>query len=170
MVEKVAGAKDLDKTVAFYADDRDRYAAEPSGRDDKRWNPKSLERISRQPPGNQLENNARGSGQVRADMAVLTGTYEMTMKDGNKDKGKYCEVGKRSQRKMEIGTDMFSSDLPGATCNFTCARCRGKENNASGAGPLNEYAQSLLSTVTPIGLRAEAAESRTFHHQHQPGG
>src|SRR4029077_3697259 len=49
------------------------------------------------------------------DMACLIGTYEMTMKDGTKDKGKYCEVWeKKADEKWKVATDMFSSDLPAA--------------------------------------------------------
>ena len=37
----------------------------------------------------------------------------MTMKDGSKDKGKYCEVWqKKADGKWKVGIDMFSSDLP----------------------------------------------------------
>jgi ketosteroid isomerase-like protein len=47
------------------------------------------------------------------DLAVLTGTYDVTMKDGTKDQGKYCEVWeKQPGGKWKCGTDMFSSDLP----------------------------------------------------------
>jgi hypothetical protein len=47
------------------------------------------------------------------DMGYLIGTYEMTMKDGSKDKGKYCEVWKKqADGKWKVSTDMFSSDLP----------------------------------------------------------
>jgi ketosteroid isomerase-like protein len=49
------------------------------------------------------------------DLAVLIGTYDMTMKDGTKDRGKYCEVWeKQPDGKWKCGTDMFSSDLPAA--------------------------------------------------------
>ena len=47
------------------------------------------------------------------DMAILTGTYEMTMTDGSKDNGKYCEVWQnKADGKWKVGIDMFSSDLP----------------------------------------------------------
>jgi ketosteroid isomerase-like protein len=49
------------------------------------------------------------------DMAFLVGTYELTMKDGTKDKGKYRVVWKKqSDGTWKVGTDMFSSDLPAA--------------------------------------------------------
>ena len=46
---RVAAAKDLDKTVSFYAD----------------WHSRFVERISRQLDGYQLENHSRGNGEVR---------------------------------------------------------------------------------------------------------
>ena len=46
-------------------------------------------------------------------MAFTVGTYELTMKDGTKDKGKYCEVWKKqADGTWKVVTDMFSSDLP----------------------------------------------------------
>jgi len=109
---KVAAAKDLDKTVAFYADDavvlppnqpavtnkdgiRNLWKGFLDSFVDISWKTTRLE--------------VAKSG----DMAVLTGTYEMTMKDGSKDKGKYCEVWeKKADGKWKVGMDMFSSDLP----------------------------------------------------------
>src|SRR5262249_18540083 len=51
------------------------------------------------------------------DMASTTGTYEMTMKDGTKDHGKYCEVWEKKSGAWKVGIDMFSSDLlaPGSS-------------------------------------------------------
>jgi len=64
---KVAGAKDLDKTVSYYAD----------------------------------------------DAIVLPPNEAMvTMKDGTKDHGKYCEVWEKKGGTWKVATDMFSSDLP----------------------------------------------------------
>jgi hypothetical protein len=49
------------------------------------------------------------------DMAVLTGAYDMTMKDSAKDHGKYCEFWeKKAVGKWKCGAGMFSSDLPAA--------------------------------------------------------
>jgi uncharacterized protein (TIGR02246 family) len=109
---KVAAAKDLDKTVSFYADDamvlppneaavttkdgiRNLWKGFLDSLTDINWKTTRVETAK--------------SG----DMAVVTGTYEMTMKDGTKDKGKYCEVWeKQADGKWKVGTDMFSSDLP----------------------------------------------------------
>jgi uncharacterized protein (TIGR02246 family) len=109
---KAAGAKDLDKTLSFYVDDavvlppneatvttkegiRNLWKGFIDGVTDINWKATRVE-IAK-------------SG----DMACLTGTYEMTMKDGTKDHGKYCEVWeKKADGKWKCGTDMFSSDLP----------------------------------------------------------
>jgi len=109
---KVAGAKDLDKTVAFYADDAivmPPNEAAVTTKDGIRnlWKGflDSLQDISWKTMRVQVAKSG--------DMAVLIGTYEMTMKNGNKDKGKYCEVWKKkSGGKWKVETDMFSSDLP----------------------------------------------------------
>ena len=88
---KVAAAKDLDKTVSFYADGavvlppnqaavttkdgiRNLWKAFLDSLTDISWKTTRVEMAK--------------SG----DMGYLIGTYEMTMKDGTKDKGKYCEV------------------------------------------------------------------------------
>jgi len=109
---RVAGAKDLDKTVSFYADDAvvmPPNEAAVTTKDGIRnlWKAflDSLQNISWK--------TTRVEVSKSGDMACLIGTYEMTMKDGSKDKGKYCEVWeKKAGGKWKVGTDMFSSDLP----------------------------------------------------------
>ena len=111
---KAAGAKDLDKTVAYYADDA--TVLPPNGpmvtsktgiRDLWKGFLDSLADISWK--------TTRVEASKAGDMAFTVGTYEMTMKDGTKDKGKYCEVWKKqADGKWKVETDMFSSDLPSA--------------------------------------------------------
>ena len=108
---KVAGAKDLDKTVAFYADDAvvmPPNQAAVTTKDGIRnlWKGflDSLQDISWK--------TTRVEVAKSGDMAFLTGTYEMTMKDGTKDHGKYCEVWEKKGSTWKVGIDMFSSDLP----------------------------------------------------------
>jgi ketosteroid isomerase-like protein len=108
---KVAGAKDLDKTVAYYADDAvvmPPNEAAVTTKDGIRnlWKGflDSLQNISWKTT--RVETSKSG------DMACLIGTYEMTMKDGSKDKGKYCEVWEKKGGTWKVATDMFSSDLP----------------------------------------------------------
>lgn len=109
---KAAAAKDLDKTVSFYADDavvlppnqaavttkdgiRDLWKGLIGSVTSVSWTATRVERAK--------------SG----DMACLTGTYELTMNDGTKDHGKYCEVWeKKADGKWKCGTDIWNSDLP----------------------------------------------------------
>ncbi|MGN6719148.1 MAG: YybH family protein [Candidatus Binatia bacterium] len=111
---KVAGAKVLDKTVSFYADDaivlppnqaavtsktgiRDLWKGLIDGLTDISWK------------------TAHVGMAKSGDMEFLVGTYELTMTNGTKDKGKYCEVWKKQpDGKWKVATDMFSSDLPAA--------------------------------------------------------
>jgi len=111
---KAAGAKDLDKTVSFYADDaivlppneavvtskdgiRNLWKGFIDTVTDISWKATHVEMAK--------------SG----DMACLTGTYEMTMKDGTKDHGKYCEVWKKkTDGKWKCVTDIWNSDLAAA--------------------------------------------------------
>lgn len=114
---KVAAAKDLDKTVSFYADDAvvlPPNQAAVTTKDGIRnlWKGffDSLTDISWK--------TTRVETAKSGDMAYLIGTYEMTLKNGTKDRGKYCEVWKKqADGKWKVSADMFSSDLqvPGAS-------------------------------------------------------
>jgi ketosteroid isomerase-like protein len=107
---KVAGAKDLDKTVSYYADDavvlppnQPMVTSKDGIRDLWKGFLDSLTDISWKTT--RVENSG--------NMAYLIGTYAMTMKDGTKDTGKYCEVWKKQAGgKWKVVADMFSSDLP----------------------------------------------------------
>ena len=108
---KVAGAKDLDKTVSFYADDamvlppnQPMITSKTGIRDLWKGFLDSLTDISWK--------TTRVETAKSGDMAVLTGTYDMTMKDGTKEHGKYCEVWEKKGGTWKVGVDMFSSDLP----------------------------------------------------------
>ena len=108
---KVAGAKDLDKTVAFYADDAvvmppNQVAVTTKDGIRNLW--KGFLDILQDISWKTTRVEVAKSG----DMAFLTGTYEMTMKDGTKDHGKYCEVWEKKGSTWKVGIDMFSSDLP----------------------------------------------------------
>ena len=109
---KVAGAKDLDKTVSYYADDamvlppNEPIVTSKTGiRNLWRGFLDSLTDISWK--------TTRVEMAKSGDMGCLIGTYAMTMKDGTKDTGKYCEVWeKKADGKWKVAADMFSSDLP----------------------------------------------------------
>lgn len=109
---KAAAAKDLDKTVSFYADDAIVMPPNEAAISDKTkirnlWKGLLDSLTDMSWKATRVEMAKSG------DMAVLTGTWEMTMKDGTKDRGKYCEVWeKKADGKWKCGTDMFSSDLP----------------------------------------------------------
>jgi ketosteroid isomerase-like protein len=109
---KAAGAKDLDKTVSFYADDAivlPPNEAAVTTKDGIRnlWTGLIDSVTSVSWKATRVEMAKSG------DMACLTGTYEMTMKDGTKDRGKYCEVWeKKADGTWKCGTDTFNSDLP----------------------------------------------------------
>ena len=114
---KVAAAKDLDKTVSFYADGAvvlppNQAAVMTKDGIRNLWKGflDSLTDISWK--------TTRVEMAKSGDMGYSIGTYEMTLKDGTKDKGKYCEVWrKQADGKWKVSADMFSSDLPapGAT-------------------------------------------------------
>ena len=118
---KVASAKDLDKTVSFYADDAVVLPPNQAAIMTKEgirnlWKGflESLTDISWK--------TTRVETAKSGDRAYLVGTYEMTMKDGSKDKGKYCEVWKKqADGKWKVTTDMFSSDLPAPGASSSAA-------------------------------------------------
>jgi ketosteroid isomerase-like protein len=108
---KVAGAKDLEKTVSYYADDaivlppnQPMVTTKEGIRNLWKGFLDSLQTIS--------WNTTRVEVSKSGDMATTTGTYEMTMKDGSKDMGKYCETWEKKSGTWKVATDMFSSDLP----------------------------------------------------------
>jgi uncharacterized protein (TIGR02246 family) len=111
---KAAAAKDLDKTVSFYADDavvlppnEPMVTSKDRIRDFWKGLFDSISDISWKTTRVEIAKSG--------DMAVLIGAYDMTMKNGAKDHGKYCEVWeKQPDGKWKCGTDMFSSDLPAA--------------------------------------------------------
>ena len=109
---KTADSKDVDKTVSFYADgaivlppNEPALTTKDGIRNMWKGFIDSAATISWK--ATRVEMAKSG------DMAVLTGTYEMVMKDGTKDKGKYCETWKKQEDgKWKVVTDMFSSDSP----------------------------------------------------------
>jgi ketosteroid isomerase-like protein len=108
---KAALSGDVAKTVSYYADNAivlPPNEAAVTGKDAIRnlWKGflDSLQSIS--------WNTTRVEVSKSGDLAATTGTYELTMKDGTKDHGKYCEVWKKNGATWKVTTDMFSSDLP----------------------------------------------------------
>ena len=111
---RVAGAKDLDKTVSYYADDavvlppnQPMVTSKDGIRNLWKGFLDSLTDISWKTT--RVETSKSGN------MAYMIGTYAMTMKDGTRDTGKYCEVWKKqADGKWKVAADMFSSDSPAA--------------------------------------------------------
>jgi ketosteroid isomerase-like protein len=114
---KVAGAKDLDKTVSFYGDDAivlppNQPAVTSKDGIRNLWKGflDSLTDISWKTTRVEMARSG--------EMGYLIGTYALTMKDGTKDTGKYCEVWrKQADGKWKVAADMFSSDLPAAAAS-----------------------------------------------------
>lgn len=109
-----AATKDLEKTVSFYSGDAivmpPNAPAETSKEAIRKGWKDVLDTVN-----NISWKTTRVEIAASGDLAVLTGTYDVTMKDGTKDHGKYCEVWeKQPDGKWKCGTDMFSSDLPTA--------------------------------------------------------
>ena len=108
---KAAAAKDVDKTVSFYSDDAvvmpPNHAAVTTKEGIKSLWKGLIDSLT-----DMSWKATRVEVAKSGDMAVVTGTYEMTMKDGTKDKGKYCEVWEKKGGTWKCGTDMFNSDLP----------------------------------------------------------
>ena len=108
---KAADAKDLDKTVSFYADDAlvlPPNEAAVTSKDGIRSLWKGLIDSVTDVSWKATRVEMAKSG----EMACLTGTYELTMKDGTKDRGKYCEVWEKKGGTWKCGTDIWNSDLP----------------------------------------------------------
>jgi ketosteroid isomerase-like protein len=108
---KAAAAKDVDKTVSFYADDAlvlPPNEAAKTTKDAIRTLWKGLIDSVTDVSWKATRVEMAKSG----EMACLTGTYELTMKDGTKDHGKYCEVWEKKGGAWKCGTDIWNSDLP----------------------------------------------------------
>lgn len=118
---KAAGAHDLEKTVSFYAADAivlPPNAPAVTAKDGIHgiWQQVLRDMTTMSWKATRVEVAKSG------DMAYVTGTYEMTIKDDTgkpiNDRGKYLEVWqKQSDGSWKCGADMFSSDLPPSAPN-----------------------------------------------------
>jgi ketosteroid isomerase-like protein len=109
---KIASTKDVEKTVSFYSNDavvlppnaamvttndgiKELWKAFVDGLTAINWKTTHVE--------------VAKSG----ELGYITGTYEMSGKNGSNDRGKYLEVWKKqADGSWKCGADMFSSDLP----------------------------------------------------------
>jgi uncharacterized protein (TIGR02246 family) len=109
-----AAAKDLDKTVSYYSDDAIVLPPNMAGATTKEairnvWKDLIASATSVSWKATRVEVAKSG------DMAYVSGTYEVTMNDSTKDRGKYLEVWeKQADGKWKCGADAWNSDLPAA--------------------------------------------------------
>jgi len=111
---KAAGTKDLDKTVSFYSDDA--VVLPPNGPSAK--TKEAIRALWKDLIGSVTSVSwtaTRVEMAKSGDMACLSGTYELAMNDGTKDRGKYCEVWEKADGKWKCGTDIWNTDLPATT-------------------------------------------------------
>ena len=113
---KAAGSKDVDKTVAFYADDA--VVMPPNA--ERATTKEAIRKIWKD-----LLTDAKVSWKATkvevaksGDIAFISGTYEVTMNDvvtGKpvNDRGKYLEVWeKQADGSWKCGADIWNSDIP----------------------------------------------------------
>ncbi len=116
---KAAGAKDLDKTVSYYADDAIVMPPNASAATTKEAIRKVWQDLIAS-PGLVISWKATKVEVAKSgDLACLSGTYELTMNDASgkpvNDRGKYVEVWeKQADGKWKCGADIWNSDLPAA--------------------------------------------------------
>jgi uncharacterized protein (TIGR02246 family) len=114
-----AGAKDLEKTVAFYSEDAMVLPPNASAATSK----EAIRRVWQDllaSPGLVISwKTTKVEVAKSGDLACLSGTYDLTMNDASgkpiNDHGKYVEVWeKQADGKWKCGTDIWNSDLPAA--------------------------------------------------------
>ena len=115
---KAAAAKDVDKTVSFYSDDAivlppNAPAATTKDAIRNLWKGIFEQASAISWTATRVEVAKSG------DMAHISGTYQMTIKDASgkttNDRGKYLVAfEKQADGSWKCGADMFSSDLPAA--------------------------------------------------------
>ena len=112
-----AGAKDLEKTVAFYSEDAMVLPPNASAATSK----EAIRRVWQDllaSPGLVISwKTTKVEVAKSGDLACLSGTYDLTMNDPSgkpiNDRGKYVEVWeKQGDGKWKCGTDIWNSDLP----------------------------------------------------------
>ena len=117
---KVAGSKDLDKTISYYSADAivlPPNAAIATTKEEikKIWQDMLAS------PGLVISWKATKVKVAKSgDLGFVSGTYELTMNDASGkpviDRGKYVEVWqKQADGKWKCGTDTWNSDLPAST-------------------------------------------------------
>ncbi len=114
-----AGAKDLEKTVAFYSEDAMVLPPNASAATSKEAIRRVWQDLLASPGLTISWKTTKVEVAKSGDLACLSGTYDLTMNDASgkpiNDHGKYVEVWeKQSDGKWKCGTDIWNSDLPAA--------------------------------------------------------
>jgi uncharacterized protein (TIGR02246 family) len=114
-----AGAKDLEKTVAFYSEDAMVLPPNASAATSKEAIRRVWQDLLASPSLVISWKTTKVEVAKSGDLACLSGTYDLTMNDASgkpiNDHGKYVEVWeKQSDGKWKCGTDIWNSDLPAA--------------------------------------------------------
>src|SRR6266702_2370292 len=112
-----AGAKDVDKTVSYYAESAVVMPPNASAATTKE-SIRSAWKEMLTTPGAAISWKATKVEVAKSgDLAYVSGTYEETMTDANgkpvKDRGKYIEIFKKqADRTWKVVADIWNSDLP----------------------------------------------------------
>ena len=115
-----AGAKDLEKTVAFYSEDATVMPPNAPAETTKEAIRKGWQDLLASSGLVMRWKTTKVEVATSGDLACLTGTYELTINDPSgkpfNDQGKYVEVWeKQADGKWKCGTDIWNSDLPAPT-------------------------------------------------------
>jgi len=117
---KVAGSKDLDKTISYYSADASVLPPNAAIATTKEEIKKIWQDMLAS-PGFVISWKATKVKVAKSgDLGFVSGTYELTMNDASGkpviDRGKYVEVWqKQADGKWKCGTDTWNSDLPAST-------------------------------------------------------
>ncbi len=112
-----AGAKDVDKTVSYYADSAVVMPPNASAAGTKETIRNVWQDLLASPGLVMSWKTTKVEVSTSGDLACVSGTYEVTMNDPSgkpvNDHGKYVEVWeKQADGKWKCGTDIWNSDLP----------------------------------------------------------
>ena len=116
---KVAGAKDLDKTVSYYADGAIVMPPNAASATTKEAIKNAWKELLASPGAAISWKTAKVEVAQSGDIGYSSGTYEFTMNDASgkpvNDHGKYVEIWKKqADGKWKVGADIWNSDLPAA--------------------------------------------------------
>jgi len=112
-----AGAKDLDKSVSYYAESAIVMPPNAPAATTKEAIRSAWKEMLTSPGAAISWKTIKVEVAKSGDLACLSGTYELTMNDASgkpvNDRGKYVEVWeKQADGKWKCGADIWNSDLP----------------------------------------------------------